>query len=301
MTCDGGHEATFIAGPTTRRFDSRTWSAERRIEHMDRYGIAVQALSPLPELLAYWFEPRQTALLCRHVNDAMARMVQAHPSRFVALGGLPMNDADLAVAEARRLREIGFAGIELGSNINGLSLAEPRFSDVLNALHELDLSVFVHGLRPEVTGRLVGPPVLGAVVGVPMDTALCVTSFIGARVLERLPRLRVGFSHAGGGFGSVLDRLRHVWTLMPELREQMPDPVAEARRFFYDALTFGADYARHVIDRVGADQVFVGTDFPGGGMALMDPMAFLRELKLCAQDEVKVSRETAQRFLNVAF
>jgi aminocarboxymuconate-semialdehyde decarboxylase len=300
MQCEGGHAATFVAGPTTRRFDDRSWLPARRIAEMDANGIERQVLSPLPELLGYWFEPAATAALCRHVNDTLAKMVDAAPARFSAFGGLPMNDAALAISEARRLKRMGFAGVEIGSNIEGISPADARHAEVLAALHELDLCVFVHGIRPATEGRLVGPAVLGAIVGIPMDTALCVASFIGARVLDRLPRLRVAFSHGGGGFGAVLDRLQHVWSVMPELREQLPrSPQDEARRFFYDALTFGSDYARFLVDRIGADRIFVGTDFPAGGMALMDPQAFVATLQLGGDDEAKLLRGTALSYLKL--
>lgn len=298
MRCCGGHGATFVAGATSRNFDERSWLAARRIDFMDQNEIAVQVLSPLPELLGYWFEPAATALLCRHINDTLARMVEAHPERFAAFGGLPMNDAQLAIDEARRLKALGFAGVEIGSNINGISPADPRFADVLAALHELDLAVFVHGIRPATEGRLVGPAVLAPLVGIPMDTALCVASFIGARVLEQLPDLRVGFSHGGGGIGAVLDRLQHMWSVMPELRGQMPhSPLFEARRFFYDILTFSPDYTRFLLAMLGSDCLFIGTDFPAAGMGLMDPMSFVRQLDLCARDHDNIVYRTARRFL----
>lgn len=298
MKCDGGHTATFIAGPTTRKFDDRSWSPQRRLDFMDQHGIAVQMLSPVPELLGYWFEPKATALLCRHVNDSIARMMESAPSRFGGLGGLPMNDVSLAIEEARRLKSLGFAGVELGSNVNGVSPADPQFAEVLAALHELDLAVFVHGLRPATEGRLIGPDVLAPIVGIPLDTALCVASFIGARVLDRLPELRVAFSHGGGGFGAVIDRFQHVWSVMPELKDQLPhSPLEEARRYWYDCLTFGADYTRFLIEKMGADRIFVGTDFPAGGMGLMDPAGFLAALELDPEARMRISRSNAERFL----
>jgi aminocarboxymuconate-semialdehyde decarboxylase len=299
MCCDGGH-ATFTAGPTTRRFDERSWLASRRIDHMDRHGIGMQVLSPLPELFAYWFEPAATALMCRHVNDTLARMVEAHPQRFAALGGLPMNDPALAIAEARRLKAAGFVGVEIGSNVNGVSPADARHAEVLAALHELDLSVFVHGVRPETGGRLLGPDVLAPIVGIPMDTALCVASFIGTGVLDRLPRLRVAFSHGGGALGAVIDRFEHVWTVMPELQQALPrSPLAEARRYWYDVLTFGSDYTRFLIGRLGSDRLFVGTDFPAGGMGLMDPAAFIAGLGLDTEALDRIARLNARDFLGL--
>ncbi len=190
--------------------------------------------------------------------------------------------------------------MEIGSNINGISPADPSFADVLACLHELGLSVFVHGVRPATAGRLIGPEVLAPIIGIPMDTALCVGSFIGAQVIEQFPDLRVAFSHGGGGIGSVIERFQHVWNVMPELKSALPtSPLAAARRFWYDALTFDENYARFLIDKMGADRVFVGTDFPAGGMALMDPVAFVERLGLEPQARDQVLHGSARRYLHL--
>ena len=300
MSCADGHSATFVAGPTTRKFDNRTWLASARIDYMDQYGVEMQTLSPVPELFAYWFEPSATAVMCRHVNDTLARMVGQNPTRFAALGGLPMNDPAMAIVEARRLKTLGFAGVEIGSNINGISPADPRYADVLATLQELNLAVFVHGVRPATEGRLVGPEVMAAIVGIPGDTSLCVASFISAGVLDKLPELRVGFSHGGGGFGSVIDRFQHIWSVMPELKAKIPNsPMAEARRFYYDLMTFNSDYVRHLLQKFGSQSIFVGTDFPAAGMGLMDPAAFIDTLGLSGDNLQNVRHVNARRFLGI--
>jgi aminocarboxymuconate-semialdehyde decarboxylase len=298
--CADGHTAMFVAGPTTRKFDGRTWLASRRIDYMDQHGIDMQTLSPVPELFAYWFEPSATAIMCRYVNDAMAKMVDENPTRFAALGGLPMNDPEMAIAEARRLKKLGFAGVEIGSNINGISPADARYADVLATLHELDLAVFVHGVRPATEGRLVGPQVLAAIVGIPGDTSLCVASFISARVLDTLPNLRVGFSHGGGGIGAVIDRFEHIWSVMPELKEAIPtSPLLEARKFYYDIMTFDTDYTLHLMNKFGSQALFVGTDFPAAGMGLMDPVGYIDKMNLTGDDLENVRHRNARRFLGM--
>src|SRR5258708_20125517 len=40
-----------------RDVDARSWNVSQRIEDMNRDGVAIQVLSPLPELLSYWFKP----------------------------------------------------------------------------------------------------------------------------------------------------------------------------------------------------------------------------------------------------
>ena len=55
MECGGGHSTMMISGKAYRQFDARSWSASVRRDYMDEKGIDVQVLSPLPELLSYWF------------------------------------------------------------------------------------------------------------------------------------------------------------------------------------------------------------------------------------------------------
>lgn len=54
---DCGHRSVMIDGRAFRTVSSDCWDAGRRIEAMDRCGITAQALSPMPELLSYWFAP----------------------------------------------------------------------------------------------------------------------------------------------------------------------------------------------------------------------------------------------------
>src|SRR5258708_4105655 len=63
--------ALVIDGRPFRDVDARSWNVVRRLEDMDRDGIAMQVLSPLPELMSYWFEKKDALLLCDHVNGAI--------------------------------------------------------------------------------------------------------------------------------------------------------------------------------------------------------------------------------------
>ena len=110
-----------IGGAAYRRFDNRNWSVERRITDMDQSGVARQVLSPLPELLSYWFAAPAAAEMARHVNGAIAQMMARVPDRFAGLAMVPLQDPDLAAAMVLGLRSDGFSGVEIGSNIDGTS------------------------------------------------------------------------------------------------------------------------------------------------------------------------------------
>ena len=299
--CGQGHKTMMISGAAYRKFDASSWSASTRRDFMDEKGIDIQVLSCLPELLGYWFKVEHTHLMCHHVNQAIAGMVDFDPSRFIGMGSLPMQDPSLAAKELENLKhQLGFKAVQIGSNIDGISPADSCFDEVYAAAVELDMAVFVHGIRPAGAERLVGLDVMAPLVGIPMDTAYCLSSFIAAGILHKFPDLRLGFSHSGGAFGSVVDRMNHVWNLMPAMQEQMLEsPLLTAQRFYYDVLTFGGEYLEYVVSRFGDSQVFVGTDFPAMGMGLMDPVGFLEECNFTAEQLVNLKSNTAKRYLNI--
>jgi len=54
---DDQHSRMMIAGRQFRVFESFYWNAAERIARLDEEDIAVQVISPLPELLSYWLAP----------------------------------------------------------------------------------------------------------------------------------------------------------------------------------------------------------------------------------------------------
>jgi aminocarboxymuconate-semialdehyde decarboxylase len=85
---------------------------EVRLKDMDRMGIDIQALSPAPQQTYYWTEPGAGAELARMVNERLAEIVARWPDRFVALGTVPLQDPDLAIAELEYvIRKLNFKGV----------------------------------------------------------------------------------------------------------------------------------------------------------------------------------------------
>ena len=74
-------------------------SVERRLADMDRMDIDIQAVSPVPLQYYYALPPETGRTANRLINDEIAAVAAAHPDRFVGLGGLPMQDPQMAVAE----------------------------------------------------------------------------------------------------------------------------------------------------------------------------------------------------------
>ena len=61
----------------------------------------------------------------------------------------------------------------------------------------------------------------------PLETTVAIAALIFGGVLERLPRLRIGFAHGGGTLPFLLGRFDHGWTVRAHLHETAPRPPAE--------------------------------------------------------------------------
>jgi len=255
-----------IDGREFRTLEAAYFDLGSRLALMDREGIGLQVVSPLPELLGYWLDADVAIQLAGLTNVTAAKIQTAAPGRIAALGMLPLQDIPSAVAMVPELAESGLHGIEVGSNVNGHSIADPMFDPVWEALTRHDLAVWVHGARPAGTERLLGPGMLVNVIAIPQDCTLAIASFIATDVLARHPTLKLGFAHGGGGFGALLDRLEFVWQNYPALHDTSSiSPRQYAKRFCYDTVTYSVPYLRYLLDAFGADNLICGTDGPTAG------------------------------------
>jgi aminocarboxymuconate-semialdehyde decarboxylase len=258
------HRHVMIAGRQYRTVSEKCWSTPRRLADLPGMGLAQQVISPMPELLSYWLEPADAKELLRYLNEQTAAMVADSGGALLGLAAVPLQDLDLAIAELQHaVHKLGLVGVELGSNVNGVPIGDPRFLPFFEACEALDVPVFVHALKPTGMDRLVGPAPLQQVLAYPSDVGLAAASVITANLLLACPRLRIAFSHGGGTLAMLLPRLQQGWQVFPALREQVQaSPVEQARRLFFDTLVFDDATLRHLVERFGASQLMLGSDYP---------------------------------------
>lgn len=258
------HRHVLVGGKHYRTVSEKCWSAPSRLADLRTMGLARQVVSPMPELLSYWLELADAQPLLRFLNEHTAALCAESDGRLLGLAAVPLQDSDAAIAELRHaIDTLELAGVELGSNVNGIAIGDPRFEPFFEACVALDVPVFVHALKPAGMERLVGPASLQQVLAYPTDVGLAAASVITGGLLQRLPKLRIGFSHGGGTFATLLPRLQQGWRVFPALAESIPlGPVEQARRLFFDMLVFDAPTLRHLVQTFGPSQLMVGTDHP---------------------------------------
>lgn len=295
------HRHVMVDGRIYRTVSDRCWDVPKRLADMEEMGLRIQAISPMPELLSYWMELAPARDLLRFINDQMAEMVVHAGGQLTALGAVPLQNVEQAIAELHRLKnELGFAGVEIGSNVNGRPIGAPEFDPFFAAAEALDMAVFVHALRPAGMDRLIGPAPLQQVLGYPTDVGLAAASVITTNLLLRRPRLRIAFSHGGGTLASLLPRLEEGYRVFAPLAESIHEsPSLQARKLYYDALVYDAPTLRHLIDRFGDTQIMLGTDYPFNFHDRI-PVARLEEALADGHSFDALLSKNAARFLNLA-
>jgi aminocarboxymuconate-semialdehyde decarboxylase len=251
-------------GTIFRAVTSSLWSPTQRLAECDAEDVGIQVLSTVPVMFNYWSRPEDGLDLSQFLNDHLAGVVRAHPDRFVGLGTVPLQSPDLAAREMERcVRTLGFAGVIVGSHVNGWNLDEPALFPFFERAQALDAAVFVHPW--EMMGKDAMPKYwLPWLVGMPAETSRAICSLWFGGVLERLPRLRVLFAHGGGSFVFTLGRIEHGYRVRPDLcaTDTRMEPRDALQRIYVDSIVHDPRALRYLIDALGVERIALGSDYP---------------------------------------
>ena len=259
--------------------DRKLTSIEQRLVDMDKMGIDVQAISTSPLQYYYAVEPDLGRQTSRAINERLAEIRDSHPERFVALGTVPLQAPELAVAELEYcMKKLGFRGIEISTNVNGADLSDPRFEAVFAKAEALGAVIFLHPLGFTDTRRL-NEHFLTNVIGNPLDTTVALSHIVFGGVLERHPKLKFVAAHGGGYLAHYPARMDHAYKVRPECHDHIKrPPTYYMKKIFFDTVVFSPAQLEHLVKLWGADHVVIGTDYPYD-MGYYKPVDFVNDVK----------------------
>ena len=250
-----------IGGRHFRALDDRCWDPQRRVADMNEDGVVLQVVSPIPVTFSYWLPANGVTELAQIQNEWLAGLVRDDPEHFAGLATVPLQAPEVAATMAvQATAELGLAGVEIGTNVDGAPLDSPLLETFWATCEESGALIFIHPWQVLGAERLRAYN-LSYAVGNPAETAAAAATLVLGGVLDRHPRLRIVLAHGGGAFLALLPRLDQVAANLGEPGHTVR-PSDYVRRFHYDSLVYDAGSAVQLIARAGADRVVVGTDYP---------------------------------------
>jgi predicted TIM-barrel fold metal-dependent hydrolase len=304
-----------ILGITPPLFDM-----EARFRVMDAFAPVAQVLTvgPVPPL-EHFAEPRRATELARLANDEMAELMAQYPDRFVAaIALLPMNDVEAALVEAdRAIKELGFKGIYVHSNINGKPLDAPEFLPFFEKMAAYDLPIYIHPWRgndyAEYPGEDESKYAIASTFGWPYETTAAMTRIVFSGLFERFPNLKI-VTHHGGGMVSFYEQriVQHYGQFQSsyhdysEISGKLKKPPVEYYRMFYnDTAIHGNTPALMLAYSFwGADKLIFGADMPLGDPAFgmrsyAQTIGAIEAMSISDEDKNKIFARNVIRLLKL--
>jgi aminocarboxymuconate-semialdehyde decarboxylase len=253
-----------------------------KLAELELVGIDAAVVSAAPPLFYYEVDRGAALELCAAINEGLREFCSHNPDRLKWMAHAPLQDSALAVEILeRQAAEPGCVGVEVGSSVAGTRLDERRLEPFWEAAEQLRLPVLIHPDCSYHDYPALESYYLQNVIGYPFETTVAVERLVAAGILARYPDLRVILVHAGGFFPYQAGRLRHATTVRPELAESPPDPWEFLPQLWFDVITHDPGALRFLIDRVGVEQVVLGTDMPFD----MGQRSALEDLRAVASDD----------------
>jgi len=248
---------------------------EHRLADLDAMGIDVQMIAP-PPLQCYYTVPLDIAVKATQiVNDGIAAFCANKPERLKGFGAVPMTDGNEAANELERcVKQLGFTGVEILTNVGGKELSDPAFAPFWKKAEQLGALVMIHPNGFTEASRLTRF-YFNNVIGNPLETTIALHYLIFDGVLERHPKLKILSVHGGGYLGAYSGRIDHAWGARSDSHGVLPQPpTSYLKRIYVDTVVFTPNQLAELVRGFGADHVVLGTDYPYD-MAEYDPLGHI--------------------------
>lgn len=273
------------------------FDVDRQLARMDELGVERSVLSLATPFVNYYLDESVAADAARICNDGLADVVKGNPVRFGAWAFLPMQSPEQAAIELERcVRDHGFVGGHIGTNVRGNYLSDETFRPIFDKAQALGVPLFIHPADPAGKDRT-SDYELTIVAGYPFDSTINILRMICSGFLDRYPDLKLLCAHTGAFSLMLRARMQREVDTNPELASQLKRNVGEyLESLYYDSVCMEPGYLDFASSIVPIANIMLGSDgpFPLGEP---DPVGFVKR-SLSAERADMVLRSNVEQLFS---
>jgi len=189
-------------GAPSYTIHSLLYDLDEHVRMMDEAGIDAAFLTSAAGMCA----DLATSKIC---NDKAKQAERDYPGRFIGAAHVhPLGGKEAFRELARCKDELGFQGVVITSETDGLYLNAPEYEPFWSEAERLGLFVFVHPALKLNQTKQFDAFDLARAVGREFSLIMATIRLIDSGVFDRHPKLTVHMAHLGGGIASMLGRIR---------------------------------------------------------------------------------------------
>jgi aminocarboxymuconate-semialdehyde decarboxylase len=263
IDADGDHGHIMQGEKAFRPVTRVLWDAQSRLAEMDAQGVDLQISCATPVMFGYSAAPKAAADWARRMNDHALEFASVAPARLKVMAQVPLQDLELACAEASRAKASGHVGVQIGNHLGDRDMDDAQLVDFLIHCAHGNIPVLAHPWDM-MGGARMKKWMLPWLVAMPAETQLGILSLILSGAFERIPKtLKLCFAHGGGSFAFLLGRVENAWKQRDIVRQDCPNPPSHyLDRFYVDSAVFDPRSLRLLVEVMGAGHVMLGSDYP---------------------------------------
>jgi len=246
-----------------------------QVQTMLQMGVDVAFIYPTSLLFISAVDsmaPKLAGAFVRAYNNWLRDFCSFNPQILRGVGSVNLHDPEEMVPELLRIASFGWKAVFLRPNpVKARLLSNPAYETFWTKCEELEIAVCLHEGTPS---RL---PTAGAdrfntrfalrACSHPMEQMMALLTLIEGGVLERHPRLKVGFLESGGGWLPYW-----LWRLDEEYESsywEVADnvklkPSEYFRRQCFISIEPSEPYLAQVLEFIGSDNMMFASDYPHG-------------------------------------
>lgn len=254
-----GDRLVRFAPPATDLADLSARLDRRHLEH----GIVSELTMPVGFLWGDQLGEMDSERYYPELNSEMAQAQAAQPYRIRGAAMLPFHAPRLFERELERAIADGLTVAAVPSNIRGQNLDDHTVLPLIEMILDSGLAVALHPTYLTPAGADRFPRYYFAnSFGAPLEAALALMSLVHAGLFDRRPQARVLAVNGAGCTPYEIGRFAGRYAERADVRSMDRSPETYLPDAHYDCMVLDGRSLQLLVDRVGADRVMIGTDFP---------------------------------------